>query len=80
IVGIASSFESTNLTTDQRDMLNIISSAADIVLSIANDILHMAKLEAKRVNLVHRTFDLLELLESTIDTFGKKAGTKKLEL
>ncbi|KAF0421112.1 protein-histidine kinase [Gigaspora margarita] len=80
IVGIASSFESTNLTTDQRDMLNIISSAADIVLSIANDILHMAKLEAKKVNLVHRTFDLLELLESTIDTFGKKAGTKKLEL
>ncbi|RIB20530.1 histidine kinase-like ATPase [Gigaspora rosea] len=80
IVGITSSFESNNLNNGQRDMLNIISNTSDIVLSIVNDILNVAKLETKKINLINRTFDLLELFENTIDIFGKKAGTKKIEL
>ncbi|RIB05305.1 histidine kinase-like ATPase [Gigaspora rosea] len=80
VVGIASSFESIKLATDQRDMLSIISNASDVVLSIVNDILNVAKLGAKKIILVNRTFDLLELLDGTIDTFGKQAGSKKIEL
>ncbi|KAF0404631.1 protein-histidine kinase [Gigaspora margarita] len=80
IVGITSSFESNNLNAGQRDMLKIISNASDIVLSIVNDILNVAKLETKKINLINRTFDLLELLESTIDIFEEKAGTKNIEL
>ncbi|KAF0403958.1 protein-histidine kinase [Gigaspora margarita] len=80
IVGIISSLESTTLTTEQKDMLNITSNAADIVLSIVNDVLNAAKLEAKKLILVNRTFDLLNSLESTIVIFGKKAATKNIEL
>ncbi|CAG8576981.1 3000_t:CDS:2, partial [Scutellospora calospora] len=80
IIGITSTFENANLNTDQRDMVNIIASGADIVLSIVNDILNVAKLEAKKIFLINRTFDLLDLLEDTIDTYGKKAGTKNIEL
>ncbi|KAF0544565.1 protein-histidine kinase [Gigaspora margarita] len=80
VVCIASSFEGIKLATNQRDMLNIISNASDVVVSTINDILNVAKLGAKKIILVNRTFDLLELLDSTIDTFGKKAGSKKIEL
>ncbi|RIB01090.1 hypothetical protein C2G38_2256355 [Gigaspora rosea] len=80
IIGILSSFESTNLTTDQKEMINIMSCGSDIVLSIVNDILDVARLEAQKITLTNTTFDLLELFESTIESFGKKAGTKRIEL
>ncbi|RIB29039.1 hypothetical protein C2G38_2028027 [Gigaspora rosea] len=80
IVGILSSFENTSLNTDQKDMINIMIHASDIVLSIVNDILNAAKLEARKITLIYRTFDLLELLEDTIENFGKRAGAKKIDL
>ncbi|RIB29047.1 hypothetical protein C2G38_1271384 [Gigaspora rosea] len=80
IVGILSSFDNTSLTIDQNDMINIMAHASDIVLSIVNDILDAAKLEARKVALINRTFDLLELFEGTIENFGKRAGAKKIDL
>ncbi|RIB28824.1 hypothetical protein C2G38_1348582 [Gigaspora rosea] len=80
IVGLLSSFEGTNLTVDQRDMINIMARASDDVLSIINNILDAAKLEAQKITLVNRTFDLLELFEDTIEKFGEKAGSKNIEL
>ncbi|RIB30713.1 hypothetical protein C2G38_1422445 [Gigaspora rosea] len=80
IVGILSSFEKNILTNDQRDMIDIIISASDIVLSIVNDILDVAKLEARKIALRNVTFDLLELFEDIIEEYGKRAGTKKVEL
>ncbi|KAF0427532.1 protein-histidine kinase [Gigaspora margarita] len=80
IVGILSSFEKTILTDDQRDMVDIMISVSNIVLSIVNNILDVAKLEARKITLRNRTLDLLELFEDTIEEYGKKAGTKKVEL
>ncbi|RIB28827.1 hypothetical protein C2G38_2156934 [Gigaspora rosea] len=80
IVGMLSSFEGTNLTVDQRDMINIMARASDDALSIINNILDAAKLEAHKITLVDRTFDLLELFDDTIEMFGDKAGSKKIEL
>ncbi|RIB29109.1 hypothetical protein C2G38_2027980 [Gigaspora rosea] len=80
IIGMPPSLECTTLTNDQRDMLDIISSAADVVLSIVNDILSVTKLEAKKCILINRIFDLLNSLESTIVIFGKKAAIKNIEL
>ncbi|KAF0423601.1 protein-histidine kinase [Gigaspora margarita] len=80
IIGILSSFEVANLTTDQKEMIDIMSCASDIVLFIVNDILDVARLEAQKIILMNTTFDLLELFESTIESFGKKAGTKRIEL
>ncbi|RIB31025.1 hypothetical protein C2G38_2136120 [Gigaspora rosea] len=76
IVGILSSFEGTNLTVDQRDMINIMARASDVALSIINNILDIEKLEAQKITLVNRTFDLLELFDDTIEMFGEKAGIK----
>ncbi|RIB16859.1 hypothetical protein C2G38_2188831 [Gigaspora rosea] len=80
IVGILSSFENTTIATDQRDMINIMIGASDIILSIVNDILDAAKLQAQKITLINRTFDLLELFDGTIEKFGKRIGAKKIEL
>ncbi|KAF0459912.1 protein-histidine kinase [Gigaspora margarita] len=80
IVGILSSLERAALTDDQKAMINIMSCASDIVSSIINDILDAAKLEAQKVTLMSRTFYLYDLLENTIEKFGKKANDKKIEL
>ncbi|RIB22806.1 hypothetical protein C2G38_2243074 [Gigaspora rosea] len=80
ITGILSIFEGATLTTKQIDMINIMTHASDTVLSIVNNILDAAKLEARKITLVNRTFDLLELFENTIEVFGKKAADKNIEL
>ncbi|KAF0475958.1 protein-histidine kinase [Gigaspora margarita] len=81
IVGILSSLESTGLDDgDQRDMINIMARASDIVMSIVNDILDAARLEAQKITLINRTFNLLKLLSDTIEHFGERAGNKQIEL
>ncbi|CAG8437594.1 11679_t:CDS:10 [Scutellospora calospora] len=80
IVGILSSFESSNLTSEQRDMIDILSHSSEIVLSIVKDILDAAKLEAHKITLASRTFDLYELMDNTIEIFEKEAGDKKIEI
>ncbi|RIB17377.1 histidine kinase-like ATPase [Gigaspora rosea] len=81
IVGILSSLESTGLDDgDQRDMINIMARASDIVLSIVNDILDAARLEAQKITLINRTFNLLKLLSDTIEQFGERAGNQQIEL
>ncbi|KAF0561665.1 PAS domain S-box protein [Gigaspora margarita] len=80
IVCILTFFEGAPLTADQKRMINIMGHASDIVLFIINDILDAAKLKAQKITLINRTFDLLELFESIIENFGKKAGDKKVEL
>ncbi|RIA99503.1 hypothetical protein C1645_869890 [Glomus cerebriforme] len=80
IIGVLSAFEDTQLSEDQRDMVHIMTRASDVVLAVVNDILDAAKLEAQKVTLLNRTFDLFDLMEKTIEIFGEKAGTKKIEL
>ncbi|RIA84037.1 hypothetical protein C1645_832863 [Glomus cerebriforme] len=80
IIGVLSAFEDTALTDDQKDMIQIMTRASDVVLAVVNDILDAAKLEAQKIKLVNRTFDLFDLVEKTIEIFGERAGTKQIEL
>ncbi|RIB26981.1 hypothetical protein C2G38_2161729 [Gigaspora rosea] len=80
IVGVLSSFESATFTSDQKDMVNIMSFTSDIVLLRINEILNAIKLEAPSIILINKTFNLLELFENTIEKFGKKAGDENIEL
>src|SRR6266542_1238991 len=58
IIGVLSAFEDSQLSEDQKDMVHIMTRASDVVLAVINDILDAAKLEAKKVTLLNRTFDL----------------------
>ncbi|RIB30113.1 hypothetical protein C2G38_2238477 [Gigaspora rosea] len=80
IVGILSSFEDTSVTDDQKDMIDIMAHASDVVLSIINDILSAAKLEAQKITLINRTFDLLNLFERVIEQCVEGAENKQIEI
>ncbi|KAG9294383.1 hypothetical protein G9A89_001888 [Geosiphon pyriformis] len=80
IIGVLSGFDDTLLTSEQKDMIQIMTHASDIVLSIINDILDVAKLEAHKITLTDRTFDLFDLVEKTVEICGERAGAKQIEL
>ncbi|CAG8447486.1 9831_t:CDS:10 [Acaulospora colombiana] len=80
VIGLLSAFEDTLLTEDQKEMVRVMTRASDAVLSVIGNILDAAKLEAQKVTLVNRDFDLLHMVEETINILGEKAGAKQLEL
>ena len=57
-----------------------MTNASDVIFTVINDILDVAKLEAQKVQLINRTFDLIVLIENTIDIFAEQAGKKRIEL
>jgi signal transduction histidine kinase len=80
ITGSLSAFEGTELTSEQQDMVEVMSRASDVVISVVNDILDTAKLDARKLTLINRVFDLWALVEKTVTTFGERVGAKELEL
>ncbi|CAG8638752.1 3355_t:CDS:10, partial [Paraglomus brasilianum] len=80
ITGSLSAFEGTELTSEQQDMVEVMSRASDVVISVVNDILDTAKLDARKLTLIDRVFDLWALVEKTVTMLGERAGAKELEL
>jgi len=66
----------------QRDAeaLEIISRSGEHLLSLINDVLSMAKIEAGKLTLEPVDFDLRELLQSVSEMFSLRAANKGLEL
>lgn len=68
------------LTEGQRENLNIINRSGEHLLSLINDVLDMAKIEAGRVVLEVESFDLGALVLDITDMLGKRAEEKGLQL
>ncbi|KAF9191829.1 hypothetical protein BGZ50_009048 [Haplosporangium sp. Z 11] len=83
IVGALSALEDTdqNLTGEQRDMIKIMQITSDVALSVINDLLDTAKLEAGAMTLAIKACpDLAETLDQSVRIFGEKAGNKEMDL
>ncbi|MDT8393160.1 MAG: tetratricopeptide repeat protein [Bacteroidales bacterium] len=81
--GITSSaqlLKETRLNKHQAEMLDIISTSADNLLEIVNEILDMSKVEAGKVDLEERPFDLKHTLKSVVNAYLPKAREKKITL
>ena len=70
----------TPLTADQRGYLETIHTSSESLLAIINDILDFSKVEAGKMELDLRPFDLRSRLEETLDLLSAKAAEKGLEL
>jgi len=66
------------LSLSQRDYLGIISRNGEQLMTILNDILEMARIEAGRVSLHHTSFDLYQLLHHIEARFSPQAAQKGL--
>ena len=70
----------SSISYAQLENLEIISRSGEHLLTLINDILSMAKIEAGRITLSENSFDLHGLLNSLADMFQMKAESKGLQL
>jgi len=68
------------LSDGQRENLDIINRSGGHLLNLINDVLDMAKIEAGRVTLEIKPFDLGVLVRDITDMLGKRAEEKGVQL
>jgi nitrogen-specific signal transduction histidine kinase/CheY-like chemotaxis protein len=70
----------SNLSTEQRENLGIISRSGDHLLTLINQVLDLSKIEAGHITLDENDFNLHLLLDDLEDMFGLRADNKGLQL
>ncbi|MCC9000115.1 MAG: response regulator [Candidatus Contendobacter sp.] len=72
--------QSAGLSDDQRQTLDLINRSGEHLLSLINDVLDMAKVEAGRISVDNAPFNLWELTQDVIDLNRVRAEEKGLQL
>ncbi len=80
ILGMTELLAETELQSDQRHYLEIMSANGNALLNLINSILDLARIESGRLQIENTEFDLSDLIDQTISTFGVSAHGKGLEL
>ncbi len=80
VLGMTSLLLNTGLDYTQRDYAETIHSCGNKLLSLINDILDIAKIEAHRIELESTVFDLQALVADTFKLFSPAVLGKGLEL
>lgn len=74
IIGMIDVLNETNLDKTQNEYVNTIRSSSETLLTILNDILDLSKLEAGKMNVENKPFDLKETLKNLVSLFKLKAA------
>lgn len=69
VLGMADLLQRTTLDDTQRSYAKIIQSSGKTLLAVINDILDFSKVEAGKMTLAERAFDLCEVVEETVAPF-----------
>jgi signal transduction histidine kinase/CheY-like chemotaxis protein len=80
VMGMVRLALTTDLTTTQREYLEMADRSAETLLEIINDILDFSKIEAGKLMLVESTFRLREWVGDVINDMALRAHAKNLEL
>ena len=80
ILGMTDLALDTRLTNEQRNYLTIVNSSANALLSVINDLLDFAKIEAGKLELDPADFSLSRILNETMRALALRAHSKGLEL
>jgi signal transduction histidine kinase/DNA-binding response OmpR family regulator len=80
IIGMTDLVLDSNLSSEQKDDLNIVKSSAESLLVVINDVLDFSKIEAGKLEFENISFDLHEVLGETIQSMSFRANQKSLEL
>jgi two-component system, sensor histidine kinase and response regulator len=80
IIGMAELLSHTQLSSQQREYLEMVKQSADSLLVLLNDILDFSKIEAGRLELERIGFGLRDALGDTLKTLATPASQKGLEL
>ncbi|HEY7154977.1 MAG TPA: PAS domain S-box protein, partial [Gemmataceae bacterium] len=80
ILGMTELTLETDLTTEQREYLQMVKTSADGLMTVINDILDFSKIEAGKLQLELAPFALRDSLDDAVRTLGLRAQQKGLEL
>jgi len=80
VIGLTEVTLQTSLKGEQRDYLETVRDSAEHLLLVINDILDLSKIEARKLELEQRDFDLIRALSSTVRTLNIQASKKGLAL
>ncbi|MBA4110760.1 MAG: histidine kinase [Leptothrix sp. (in: Bacteria)] len=80
IIGLTHLALKTDLKPQQRDYLQKIAGASDHLMGIITDILDLTKIEASKLDIEHRGFELEQLLVNICAQLVEMASSKHLEL
>lgn len=80
IIGMIELMKDTPLTPEQKDYLNTAKESADALLSLINEVLDFAKIEAGQMTLEKLDFDVRSLVEGVARSLAARAEAKGLEM
>src|SRR5262249_45228058 len=80
VLGMTGILLDTDLTAEQRDIVEVIRTSGDALLTIINDILDFSKIDSGLLELDQHPFELRACVEEALDLLASKAAAKRLEL
>jgi two-component system sensor histidine kinase RpfC len=80
IVGFSDLFAASRLSSEQQQWMKTISSSATLLLSLVNNVLDLARIEAGKLTLTRSAFQLHELVDGIVSVLGPQAEAKGLYL
>jgi ammonium transporter, Amt family len=80
IIGFTSLLRQSELTSEQKQQVDIIKKSGDILLNIISDILDFSRIESGQIELEEEDYCLIECIEETLDIHAQASAAKQVEL
>ena len=80
IVGFSESLKEDNLSEDSRNKVNDIITASNNLLEIVNGILDISKIEANKLEIINKEYDVHSMLDELVSLTKARIGSRDLLL
>ncbi|HEY9865251.1 MAG TPA: chemotaxis protein CheB [Candidatus Obscuribacterales bacterium] len=80
VVGIAQLLLMTDLSQEQKKLVNLIRDSGNLLLTIINDILNLSKIESGNLQLEEHPFILKNVLQLVCDLLQREISERKIDL
>jgi PAS domain S-box-containing protein len=80
ILGMSDLLLDTTLTPEQATYVDAVKTSGQLLLELIDEILDFSKIEAGRLDLDVRAFNLIAMIEETVELMAPRAQQRKLEI
>ncbi len=80
IVGMSHLLSDTSVTDEQKEYIELINNAADMLQSLVSDILDLSKIQSGKLELVEEAFDLVKHLDNCVSSLRIRSSDPDVQL